>query len=102
VTGPPGPGTRADHEANRGDPVMTSHMKDRKPWVLAAVTGVRPLIIALVAVWVVAAVFAALGALTLLGRAGAAISAAPALKLPFAAIPRPLPRRKELLCQTRL
>ncbi len=160
MTGPPGPGTRADNEANRGDPVMTSHMKDRKPWVLAAVTGVRPLIIALVAVWglgygavpvaaqswmaqampanvegglalfvsalqgslaagsavggivydaegpggvlIVAAVFAALGALTLLGRAGAAISAAPALKLPFAAIPRPLPRRKELLCQTRL
>jgi predicted MFS family arabinose efflux permease len=117
---------------------------------LAAVTGTRPLIIALVAVWglgygavpvaaqswmaqampanvegglalfvsalqgslaagsavgglvydaegpggalIVAAVFAALGALTLLGRAGAAIGAAPALKLPFAAIPRPRPK----------
>ena len=61
------------------------------------------------------------GALTLLGRAGAAISSPPAgfgdlarerwsrkgrttntLKLPFAAIPRPRPERKELLCPTRL
>ena len=61
------------------------------------------------------------GALTLLGRAGAAISSPPAgfgdlarewwsrkgrttntLKLPFAAIPRPRPERKELLCPTQL
>ena len=61
------------------------------------------------------------GALTLLGRAGAAISSPPAgfgdlardrwsrkgrttntLKLPFAAISRPLPERKELLCPTQL
>ena len=70
---------------------------------------------------IVAAVIAALGALTLLGRAGAAISSPPAgfgdlarewwsrkgrttntLKLPFAAIPRPRPERKELLCPTQL
>ena len=61
------------------------------------------------------------GALTLLGRAGAAISSPPAgfgdlarerwsrkgrttntLKLPFAAIPGPRPERKELLCPTQL
>jgi len=65
------------------------------------------------------AVIAALGALTLLGRA--AISSPPAgfgdlarerwsrkgrttntLKLPFAAIPRPRPERKKLLCPTQL
>ena len=68
-----------------------------------------------------ALIVAALGALTLLGRAGAAISSPPAgfgdlarerwsrkgrttntLKLPFAAIPRQRPERKELLCPTQL
>ncbi len=68
-----------------------------------------------------ALIVAALGALTLLGRAGAAISSPPAgfgdlarewwsrkgrttntLKLPFAAIPRPRPERKELLYPTQL
>jgi predicted MFS family arabinose efflux permease len=66
-------------------------------------------------VLVLAAVAAAAGSASLLGRAGAAISkpgrsgprsrnqpAASALKLPFAAIPRPLPGRKELPCPTRL
>ncbi len=46
------------------------------------------------------------GALTLLGRAGEWWSrkgrTTNTLKLPFAAIPRPRPERKELLCPTQL